>query len=80
MTPRGKRAFAIVGYGLASIAILSFVAHVAQKVHEGRSLEIYRSARLVEWNYGSALVVIIVAAVVLLAAGIIRLVRWLRNR
>jgi hypothetical protein len=80
VSPRSKAIFRAAGYSLVAIAILSFALRLILKVREGHSLDTYRSGTLVEWSYGAALVTLIVLMAAGLAAGLVRVAGWMRER
>jgi len=70
--------FKVVGYLLATVALLSFALRVLFKVKTGHGNDVYVSGKGVVWTYNSALVVISMLGLVLLFVGAHRL--WLRYR
>jgi len=80
VTGRGKFIFGVVGYGLVALAFLAFAAHVTQKVLSGGALDSYYSAKLIQWNYGSSFITLVLVLIAMLVVGAIKLVRWVKLR
>jgi len=71
------RAFA---YTIAGLSVLSFLARVAFMVTTGHASDTYKNVKGLEWTYSSALVVLVVTALLLIAVGIHRLWTKFRDR
>jgi hypothetical protein len=80
LTFRDHKVLGVVGYTLGGLALISFAAEVILKVLSGHSLDIYYSARLIQWTYGGALVTLVVGLVAAAVAGLLRLIYWYRQR
>jgi hypothetical protein len=71
------RAFA---YTIAGLAVLSFVARVALMVTTGHATDTYKNVKGLEWTYSSALVLLVVTGLLLIAVAIHRLWSKFRDR
>jgi hypothetical protein len=80
VTTRGKSLLGAVGCGLAALALLSFVLRVTQKVFSGHALDTYYSAKLIQWNYGSSFITILLVVMAGLVVGTIKLIQRLEAR
>ena len=77
----GKTFFRVIGIPLAVISVLSGVLALILKVREGRALDTYHSAKMVEWSYGAAVTTIAVLVAAMLVAWSIRFaLRWRERR
>jgi len=76
MALRESKIFRGIGYGLVSVAVLSAVAHIVQIALSGGWNESYRSAKLIRWTYGGAMVVVVFGVVV----GLVGLCFFLKSR
>ena len=75
MALRGKVVLQAVGYTLVGLTFLGFALKVTLKVLDGKSLETYRSAKMIQWSYGAALVAIIALVLAAIVAAIMRVGR-----
>ena len=63
MTARINKRLRVTGYVVVGLALAGFALRVLFKVVSGDSLETYRSATLVQWTYGGALIVLAILAI-----------------
>ena len=76
MTLRKSRTFRAVAYTLAGLAVFAAVARVVQKAASGGWNESYRSAKLIPWTNGGAVILLGFMALV----GLVGLFFYLQDR
>jgi len=80
MSFRDHRVLYVIGYTLSGLAVASFCLNVIFKVWSGHPLDTYHSVTLVQWTYGGALIVLVLAASMTAVGGCLRLLAWYRRR
>ncbi len=67
MALRESKVFLVFAWGIVALALLSFALRVFLKVSAGDGGAMYSSGRGLPWHYSSALVVVAVIGIILLA-------------
>jgi len=76
MSLRKRKAFRAIGYGLAGLAIVSWITNVARRALTGGWHDSYVSAKLIPWTFGGAFILICAAALV----GLLALLLYVQRR